>query len=502
VIWLLLLLGSITYFIVQRNATGITRTPVWLLWLVMMIPAFSWALWSFVMGEDRSLPLIMLLLPFFVCLPLYIYLVQRGRTDRGPSSSAKPSDGQNSKAVLSEATAQNKADDDSSQASSPRPITQAEEEILKNCFPWSIYYVRSIEYRAQAVICKGQLRSQPDQAYDTVRENVNRHFGDRFLVILQEGMGGQPIFTLVPNPQAQRLNQHVEQSLNRPVLALSLLFATLFTTTVVGAQLTNPGSEGPPQDPALLLTGLPYGLSLMIILGIHELGHYLTARWYQVKATLPYFIPVPPPFLGTFGAFVQMRSPIPNRRILFDISIAGPLAGLVITLPLLFWGLMQSEVVPLPEKQNMLDIQALNPTYSLLLMVISKLALGGALVSDKAIDLHPVAIAGCLGLIVTALNLMPVGQLDGGHIVHAMFGQRAGVMIGQVTRILVLLLSLVQPYLQLWALLLWLMPIVDEPALNDVTELDDRRDLLGLFSLGLLLTIVLPVPNFLATLLL
>jgi membrane-associated protease RseP (regulator of RpoE activity) len=243
----------------------------------------------------------------------------------------------------------------------------------------------------------------------------------------------------------------------------------------------------------------------MTVLGIHEFGHYLAARRYRVQATLPYFIPVPPaaifPF-GTFGAFIQLRSPIPNRTALFDVGIAGPLSGFVATIPVLLWGLANSEVVDITEQSGILNFDSFRPTASLLIALLSKLALGSALTIDHALKLHPVAIAGCLGLIITALNLMPVGQLDGGHIVHAMFGQRTGAMIGQITRLLVLALALiVQRELFLWAILLFFMPVVDEPALNDVSELDNVRDLLGLLALGLLVVIILPAPQLLAQIL-
>ncbi|HEY9654906.1 MAG TPA: site-2 protease family protein, partial [Crinalium sp.] len=147
------------------------------------------------------------------------------------------------------------------------------------------------------------------------------------------------------------------------------------------------------------------------------------------------------------------------------------------------------------------NLQARNPNFSLLLALLSKLALGGALTAGSGLDLHPVAVASCLGIVVTAFNLMPVGQLDGGHIVHAMFGQRVGTAIGQISRLLLLLLSLVQSHLLVWAVLLFLMPASDEPALNDVTELDNRRDLWGILALGLLVLIILPLPAGLGKLL-
>jgi membrane-associated protease RseP (regulator of RpoE activity) len=153
------------------------------------------------------------------------------------------------------------------------------------------------------------------------------------------------------------------------------------------------------------------------------------------------------------------------------------------------------------EKTGILNPDALNPKYSILLAVLSKLALGSELTAKSALDLHPVAVAGLLGLIVTALNLMPVGQLDGGHIVHAMFGQRTAVVIGQISRLLLLTLALIRQEFLLWAIILLFIPLVDEPALNDVTELDNGRDILGLIAIALLLLIILPMPEILARML-
>lgn len=114
------------------------------------------------------------------------------------------------------------------------------------------------------------------------------------------------------------------------------------------------------------------------------------------------------------------------------------------------------------------------------------------------IQLHPLATAGCVGLFIMAINLMPIGQLDGGHIVHAVFGQKMAIAIGQITRILALLFALIHPYFWIWTIILWLIPLIDQPALNDVTELNDSRDFLGLLALALLLVIVLPLPGAVA----
>ncbi len=486
--WLLLtLLGLFTYVTVQRSAAKITHTPVWLLWLVMMLPAFIWTAYVITADENDPVPLIPLLVPFILSPILYWILVQWGRKspptpDMDPLT---PSD--------------SNRDESLSPIQTPiiRPIDKQEEAILRNCFPWTVYYLQNLDYRPQALICRGQLRSSPDVAYRTICENVAQKFGDRFVVIFQEDMHGKPFFALVPNPNLTQ--PEPDQTLTRPGLAIGLLIATVLTTTLAGAiWLTELDPETVEPDFALFVTGLPYGLALMAILGSHELGHYLAARYYRIKATLPYFIPVPPapifPF-GTFGAFIQMRSPVPNRKALFDVGIAGPLSGFIVTLPLLIWGLAHSSVTEMTEESSLLNFDSINPGASLLLAFLSKLTLGGELAANQAIDLHPVAIAGFLGLIVTALNLMPLGQLDGGHIVHAMFGQRTGAMIGQITRFLVLFLALIQREFLVWAILLFFIPALDEPALNDVSELDNSRDFLGLASLVILVIIVLPAPN-------
>lgn len=486
ILFWLFLLGTLTYFIVRRSVAHVTKTPVWLLWSVMMMPAFVWTAWA-IQNQDNNqrIPLPWLIVPFVVSSVLYLLLVQLGRS----AQPAKP------------ASTQPQPQDFQMSAVDKRsalcPINKEEEANLQNCFPWSVYYLQNIEHKPQALICRGQLRTSPDVAYKTIQENVESYFADRFLVVFQEGLNGKPFFALVPNPQEKAKANDAEAPVVRPGIALGLLFATLLTTTLAGALMANPNLEGAANF-SVLWTGLPYALALLAILGTHEMGHYLAARRYRIRATLPYFIPVPPAMIfpfGTFGAFIQLRSHVPNRKALFDVGLAGPLAGFIVTIPILLWGLAHSSLTPLTEESGILNFESFKPAASLLLALLSKLALGDTLTVDSALKLHPVAVAGCLGLVITALNLMPVGQLDGGHIVHAMFGQRRGATIGQIARLLVLGLSFVQREFLLWAVLLFFMPVIDEPALNDVSELDDRRDFWGLAALGVLVMIILPAPH-------
>jgi membrane-associated protease RseP (regulator of RpoE activity) len=490
-IWLLwlFLMGVLTYSIVRR-VTGITRTSVWLLWLVAMAPAIALTAWMFFSNGSRVAAPIVLL----VCLgsfSLYLYLVQRGRIVAPPAPPVANSAESPTPGAVPPPTADGPI---------TRPIDKTEESQLKNCFPWSVYYLQNIEYRPQAVICRGQLRTTPDAAYQTIQANIQTQFGDRFFVVFQEGNNNKPFFALVPNPQASAEAKRQRSALTRPGIALLLAGLTGLTTTIAGLEMTH---EVKTFSWAMLPAGLVYAAAIMGFFGVREIGHYWTARAYRIASTLPYFIPVIPFLLmpiGTFGAFIHLRSPIPHRKALFDFGVIGPAAGLIVAIPLLILGLTQSTVVALPEQtHSLLSFQALDPKLSWLLAGFSKMAMGSNLIADRAIKLHPIAVAGWVGVIFTAFNLMPVGQLDGGRMVHAMFGQRTGAIIGHVSRFLLLLLALVPPHhLLVLALMLFFLPATDEPALNDVTELDNTRDWVGLLMLLALLVIVLPVPKAVA----
>jgi membrane-associated protease RseP (regulator of RpoE activity) len=176
----------------------------------------------------------------------------------------------------------------------------------------------------------------------------------------------------------------------------------------------------PTSNPALLLDGLPFSLSLLAILSAHEFGHYAFCLRYHLNATLPYFLPAPT-FIGTFGAFIRIRSLIYNRRELFDVGVAGPIAGFAALLPLLVWGLAHSSVTPGIGRQGDLLFG-----WPLLMDLLASWIFPG--VPRHDIALHPVAWAAWAGLFATALNLIPIGQLDGGHILYSLVGKRQALI--------------------------------------------------------------------------
>ncbi|AFZ46986.1 peptidase M50 [Cyanobacterium stanieri PCC 7202] len=496
---LFILLSILVYFVIDRTVTKITDTPPWLLWLALMIPSFVWLIWQLFNPEQSSPPRFLIYIPLVISPIIYIWLIQKGK----PKKKEEKTDSEQ-KSSLNSMTEKNQPDLNlndflsTDKKNHPRPINAEEEKALKDCFPWGVYYLQKIDYLPQAIVCLGKLRTEPEKAYPTVKKNLERVFNDRFLLIFQETMQGKPFFALVPNPYSEENKaKQAPEKLTKPLTAIALLLLTLITTTIIGAEISGVSVEELERDFSLVLQGLPYSLCLVGILGVHELSHYLFAVFYRIKVTLPYFIPLPF-FLGTFGAFISIKSPMPHRKAVFDVALAGPIGGFLVTIPVLVWGLIFSRVVPMPENSSMLDFSALDPRFSLIFAVISKIIFGSQLGAGDAINLHPAAVAGYIGLIITALNLMPVGQLDGGHIVHAMFGQGKAVAIGQFARLLVILLAFIRPEFLLWAIILIFMPIADQPALNDVTELDNTRDFLGLMSLLLLLFILFPVPPIIA----
>jgi membrane-associated protease RseP (regulator of RpoE activity) len=272
----------------------------------------------------------------------------------------------------------------------------------------------------------------------------------------------------------------------------ALLFAATLATTVYAGAIQR--GVNLLEEPARFAIGLPYALALLAILGVHELGHYVVARLHGVEVSLPYFIPVPMG-LGTFGAFIQMRSLIKSRRAVFDIGIAGPLAGLVVALPVLYFGLQNSSSLARAPGTGV------DTASSLLLALVYQLAHGGDL-GSVAVQLSPIAFAGWIGLFVTALNLLPVGQLDGGHIAYGLFGRRHARTISVAAVLLMVGLGLYSwPGLLTWALLIALLAGFSHmPALDDVTPPSGSRFALGGFAFLLFLLIVLPVPGALSEL--
>lgn len=266
-----------------------------------------------------------------------------------------------------------------------------------------------------------------------------------------------------------------------PMMHLILLIATLFTMSLAGyIWWAN-------RD---VFLSVVFALSLMGILGLHELGHALTARKHGIQATLPYFIPVPPPFpFGTFGAVISINSPVTNRKSLLEVGVAGPIAGFIVALPIVVLGLKLSTVAPLDKTQY----DGILFSMPLILQALAYVVIGET-PPDSIIIPHPLAIAGWAGLFVTSLNLLPMGQLDGGHIVRGLFPMHYKKIYYGVALVL-LFLGMFWPGYIIWVFMAVFLTKMEHPGpLDDVSELETRHKIYALAALIVLILSFMPVP--------
>ena len=278
-------------------------------------------------------------------------------------------------------------------------------------------------------------------------------------------------------------------------LPIGLFILTVFTTLWAGAYQLNTKPVTGAWDflikyPSSLIRGLPFAGTLLAILVTHEFGHYIFSRIHRVPASFPLFIPGPPHFIGTFGAVIRMRSPIMNRRALFDIGVAGPITGFIAAVIALILGLSLSEILP---RDRVFGLQLGEP---LLLQFFAWLTFG-PIPDNYDIVLHPIGFAAWFGFFVTALNLIPLGQLDGGHVAYALFGPRQRTLALAVIPILLVLGLTGWPGWILWAGLAGLVGIGHPPIVDPETALGRKRMWVAWSALGIFVVSFAPVPFYL-----
>ena len=256
---------------------------------------------------------------------------------------------------------------------------------------------------------------------------------------------------------------------------LGLFLATVVTTWIVG--------------------GPWYSLGLMLILGTHEFGHYWACRVNNVNASLPNFIPVPPiPFflnIGTMGAFIMIKEPIPNRKALMEIGASGPIAGFIVAFPVLWVGLMNSQMT----LGNSLEGPNLFFGSSLILWAMTEAIWGvNPIMTDFTIHLHPLAYAGWLGMFFTALNLLPMGQLDGGHVVYSLFKRKYSLLAARLFFVTLIALGFYWAGWWVWAGLVLILGLRHPPVLDESIPLEPKHRIVGYASLLILILTFVPVP--------
>ena len=357
----------------------------------------------------------------------------------------------------------------------------------------------------------GRLRSEDSEAaYDELSAAL-QPFN---VTPLFRWEGEQHAIQLVPGkPTPTRSN---------PLVNLVMFIITLICViTVSGLNALDRVQEGDflSMLAGIAREGLPFAISFLGILAAHEFGHYLMGRYHGVHVTLPYFIPMPLPPFGTMGAFIQMKEPPKNRRHLLDIGLAGPLAGLAVAIPVLILGLYLSKVEALP--LQIAPNTGLQLEGNSILYLFLKYAMFGQLLpapqsfgnlpewlywlqyfftgrpyplGGSDVLLHPVALAGWAGILITALNLVPAGQFDGGHVMYTLFGRKNAQRILPFILAILAVLSIFWFGWLIWIAMIFFLGRTYAEPLDQITELDEGRKRLGVFALVVFILVFTPVP--------
>ncbi len=441
--WVVLgVLAVITFLLVWHHVRYLSRTPWWLVWLVLMLPGLVVGLWVWLHGEQQAMPAVLVVVPFLLSGLFYWLLISQGGGVPYQLWATLPP---------------------------PLPLTPTEVTHLHECFPWGIYALQRIDQREGVVLCHGRLRVSAAAAYRVVEPKIQTLLGQRFWLILERTADHKPCFMLVPRRLPPRLAYGWLGGLGSLGLGL---FMTL-TVTAPHLGITQP-------------LGWRYGVGVLAILWAREVGQQWGLRPHGGGRAWPWVIPFPS-WPGVLGTYSGLTEPLPHRQAVVDRTLLGLGLALGVTLMLLLWGLGHSQLAP----------GGFLPHYSCLVWGLSRWVWGAQLTPAMGLHLHPVAWAGVAGLGLLAIQLTPVGALDGGRLLHALVGRRLTGRWGWVIKALMFLLGWqVQPWLRGWSVLLWLLPNLPPPVLNEVSELDPGRDGLALLALGLFLTIILPVPGF------
>jgi hypothetical protein len=288
-----------------------------------------------------------------------------------------------------------------------------------------------------------------------------------------------------------KMPSHKPRSPYKKYIPLGLFLLTITVVFIDGMFRSNSSfGEVQFQDPVLLAA--IYTISLIGILGIHELGHMLANRKHHVKASWPYFIPGIPSILPTFGALIVLRASMPNRNVVFDVGIAGPIAGLIVTVIVSMYGSSISTLITIEEAEKLFDENLLGPLpYGESVLMIATLHLTGMVVDNTVLVASPVLFAAWLGFIITFLNLMPAWQLDGGHIARSALGVRPHKILTYVSIAILLILKF---YPMALLVLIFSIRAPESSPLDDVTPLSRKRKALFFVALGIAV-ICAPIPN-------
>ncbi|NEQ42538.1 MAG: site-2 protease family protein [Leptolyngbya sp. SIOISBB] len=364
------------------------------------------------------------------------------------------------------------------------PMLAAEDRAaLEGIFGVDTFFRTETVPYEQGAIFKGNLRTDPEVAIAELTKLADERLEQRFRLFLIPNPQGKPVVLALPKTTADPKSLTPAQKGFAVVMAIATVLTCLEASGILmGFDLLTTPDKWP--------QALPFMLGTVAILGAHEIGHWAMAQRREVRLSWPFFLPTWD--IGAFGALTRIESILPNRSVLFDVAIAGPAVGGVLSFSLLILGLVLSH----PGSQFQLPVEFFQG--SVLVGTLAKIVLGETL-TQPLVDIHPFVLVGWLGLIINALNLLPAGQLDGGRIVQSIYGRKTAGRATVITIIILAIASLANPLALYWAvLILFLQRNQERPATNELTEPDDARAALGLLALFLTLAALLPLTPSLA----
>lgn len=467
----LIAIGILGWGFYRNRSYGKIGILAWLQSSALMLP---WLVFfgSFALGIYVNLATVLVLL--LVSTGLYIWLGNRLRlAAQDPQANTEIT-----KKLNRYQPETGSASPQSAQVLAIPQISNEDLEKIRSIFGIDTFFATETIPYQQGAIFKGNLRGEPTFVHNRLQQKMIDLVGDKYRIFLVEGFEDRPVVVVLPNTTDQLV-----MTTTQKLLAVFLFIAT------IGSSLETAGvflgfdfyahADRWPET-------LPLSLGLWTVLLSHEVGHWLMARARQVKLSWPSFLPTAQ--IGAFGAITRFASVLPNRSTLFDVSIAGPAAGGLVALLMLLGGLLLSP-------GNGLEIPAQFFQSSILVGSLAKVVLGDA-VHKTLVTVHPLVIVGWLGMIITALNLMPAGQLDGGRIIQAIYGRKVAQKMTIATLIILGIVVLTNPANSLilyWAVLVgFLQRNLERPSLNELTEPDDTRAALTLLALFLMIAVLIP----------
>jgi membrane-associated protease RseP (regulator of RpoE activity) len=495
-------IGILTWGFFRAKPFGKLGIMAWLQSVVLMVP---WLLIFGLAAAGLMLNLVVILLLLVGSTVIYIVLGNQVRslkqealqsrraTAIAESQSSPSADASSAEATSTESTPPLPAHSANAQGSPlPTPSTPEEPEVvpipaedlkaIQGIFGIDTFFATETIPYQEGAIFRGNLRGEPEEAYTRLSTSLQERLGDRYRLFLVENQDEKPVVIVLPSSRDPQ-----PMSVGQKILAIGLLLVT------IGACLESAGfmlGFDLILDPNRIPEAIPLGLGIIAILAAHEIGHWVMASRHQVRLSWPFFIPTIQ--IGSFGALTRFISVLPNRNVLFDVAFAGPAAGGLLSLVMLISGLLLSH------QGSLFQLPSQFLQGSILVGTLSRIVLKESL-QQPLVDVHPLVVLGWLGLVITALNLMPAGQLDGGRIVQAIYGRKIAARTTVGTLILLGLASLVNPLALYWAILiLFLQRDLERPSLNELTEPDDARAALGLLALFLMVVTLLPLTPSLA----